>query len=214
MSFIFDSRTANRLYKKLSLSLPEAKTELIYKNNFELLISVMLTAQATDKIVNEITPSLFNSYPNPKDFILCGEKKLVHLIKKIGLAPTKAKNIIATCQLLIKNHYGVIPNTREELIQFPGVGRKTANVVLNEAYGLPTIAVDTHVFRVANRTGLAKGKTTLETEKKLIKITPERWKKDAHHYLLLHGRYVCKAKNFKCSKCSIKKECKYNKKIL
>ena len=214
MSFIFDSRTANRLYKKLSLSLPEAKTELIYKNNFELLISVMLTAQATDKIVNEITPSLFNSYPNPKDFILCGEKKLVHLIKKIGLAPTKAKNIIATCQLLIKNHYGVIPNTREELIQFPGVGRKTANVVLNEAYGLPTIAVDTHVFRVANRTGLAKGKTTLETEKKLIKITPERWKKDAHHYLLLHGRYVCKAKNFKCSNCSIKKECKYNKKIL
>jgi len=214
MPLIFDSRTANRLYKKLSSSIPEAKTELIYKNNFELLIAVILTAQATDKIVNEITPSLFNKYPNPKSFILCGESKLVHFIKRIGLAPTKAKNIIATCQLLLKNHHGVIPKTREELILLPGVGRKTANVVLNEAYGIPTIAVDTHVFRVANRTGLAKGKTALETEKKLIKITPEKWKKNAHHYLLLHGRYVCKAKNFECSKCSIKNECTFNNKTL
>ena len=165
MSFVFDSRTVNRLYKKLSSSVPIARTELIYSNHFELLIAVMLTAQATDKIVNEVTPLIFKKYPNPKSFILCGEKKLVPLIKRIGLAPTKAKNIIRTCQLLLKVHHGVIPNTREELVKLPGVGRKTANVVLNEAFGIPTIAVDTHVFRVANRTGLAKGKTVLETEK-------------------------------------------------
>jgi len=209
MSLIFDSLTANRLYKKLSLSVPEAKTELVYNNHFELLIAVMLTAQATDKIVNEITPSLFEKYSSPKSFILCDEKKLAHLIKRIGLAPTKAKNIIRTCQLLLKVHQGVIPKTREELVKLPGVGRKTANVVLNEAFGIPTIAVDTHVFRVANRTGLAKGKTVLETEKKLIEVTPDKWKKNAHHYLILHGRYVCKAKNFECSKCSIEKECQF-----
>jgi len=209
MPLIFDSLTINRLYKKLSSSVPGAKTELIYNNHFELLIAVMLTAQTTDKIVNETTPSLFRHYPNPKSFILCGEKKLVHLIKRIGLAPTKAKNIIRTCQLLLKVHHGVIPKTSEELVKLPGVGRKTANVVLNEAFGIPTIAVDTHVFRVANRTGLAKGKTVLETEKKLIEITPDKWKKDAHHYLILHGRYVCKAKNFECSKCSIEKECQF-----
>ena len=209
MPLIFDSLTANRLYKKLSSSVPEAKTELIYNNHFELLIAVMLTAQATDKIVNEITPSLFEKYSSPKSFILCDEKKLAHLIKRIGLAPTKAKNIIRTCQLLLKVHQGVIPKTREELVKLPGVGRKTANVVLNEAFGIPTIAVDTHVFRVANRTGLAKGKTVLETEKKLIEVTPDKWKKNAHHYLILHGRYVCKAKNFECSKCSIEKECQF-----
>jgi endonuclease-3 len=209
MPLIFDSLTINRLYKKLSSSVPEAKTELIYNNHFELLIAVMLTAQTTDKVVNETTPSLFKHYPDPKSFILCGEEKLVPLIKKIGLAPTKAKNIIRTCQLLLKVHHGVIPKTREELVKLPGVGRKTANVVLNEAFGIPTIAVDTHVFRVANRTGLAKGKTVLETEKKLIEVTPDKWKKDAHHYLILHGRYVCKAKNFDCSKCSIEKECQF-----
>ena len=168
MSFVFDSRAANRLYKKLSLSIPLPSTELIYRNHFELLIAVMLTAQATDKIVNEVTPPLFEKYPNPKNFVLCGEKKLSQLIKRIGLAPTKAKNIIRTCQILIETHNGIIPQTREDLVELPGVGRKTANVVLNEAFGIPTIAVDTHVFRVANRTGLAKGNTVLETEKKLI----------------------------------------------
>ncbi len=212
MSFVFDSRTVNRLYKKLRSSIPIARTELVYSNYFELLIAVMLTAQATDKIVNEVTPSLFKKCPSPKNFILYGEKKLAHLIKRIGLAPTKAKNIILTCQILLKNHNGVIPKTREELVELPGVGRKTANVVLNEAFGIPTIAVDTHVFRVANRTGLAKGKTVLEIEKKLIEVTPDKWKKDAHHYLILHGRYVCKAKNFKCSNCSIKKECQFKNK--
>ena len=214
MSFVFDSRSANRLYKKLSLSIPLPNTELIYRNNFELLIAVMLTAQATDKIVNEVTPPLFEKYPSPKNFVLCGEKKLSQLIKRIGLAPTKAKNIIRTCQILIETHNGIIPQTREALVELPGVGRKTANVVLNEAFGIPTIAVDTHVFRVSNRTGLAKGTTVLEIEKKLIEVTPNKWKKDAHHYLLLHGRYVCKSKNFNCSTCSIKKECQFENKII
>jgi len=214
MSFVFDSRAANRLYKKLSLSIPLPSTELIYRNHFELLIAVMLTAQATDKIVNEVTPPLFEKYPSPKNFVLCGEKKLSQLIKRIGLAPTKAKNIIRTCQILIETHNGIIPQTREDLVELPGVGRKTANVVLNEAFGIPTIAVDTHVFRVSNRTGLAKGKTVLEIENKLIEVTPNKWKKDAHHYLLLHGRYVCKSKNFNCSTCSIKKECQFENKII
>ena len=214
MSFVFDSRAANRLYKKLSLSISLPSTELIYRNHFELLIAVMLTAQATDKIVNEVTPPLFEKYPSPKNFVLCGEKKLSQLIKRIGLAPTKAKNIIRTCQILIETHNGIIPQTREDLVELPGVGRKTANVVLNEAFGIPTIAVDTHVFRVSNRTGLAKGKTVLEVENKLIEVTPNKWKKDAHHYLLLHGRYVCKAKNFNCSTCSIKKECQFENKII
>ena len=214
MSFVFDSRAANRLYKKLSLSIPLPSTELIYRNHFELLIAVMLTAQATDKIVNEVTPPLFEKYPSTKNFVLCGEKKLSQLIKRIGLAPTKAKNIIRTCQILIETHNGIIPQTREDLVELPGVGRKTANVVLNEAFGIPTIAVDTHVFRVSNRTGLAKGKTVLEIEKKLIEVTPNKWKKDAHHYLLLHGRYVCKSKNFNCSTCSIKKECQFENKII
>ena len=214
MSFVFDSRAANRLYKKLSLSIPLPSTELIYRNHFELLIAVMLTAQATDKIVNKVTPPIFEKYPSPKNFVLCGEEKLSQLIKKIGLAPTKAKNIIRTCQILIETHNGIIPQTREDLVELPGVGRKTANVVLNEAFGIPTIAVDTHVFRVSNRTGLAKGKTVLEIEKKLIEVTPNKWKKDAHHYLLLHGRYVCKSKNFNCSTCSIKKECQFENKII
>ncbi len=214
MSFVFDSRAANRLYKKLSLSIPLPSSELIYRNHFELLIAVMLTAQATDKIVNEVTPPLFEKYPGPKNFVLCGEEKLSQLIKRIGLAPTQAKNIIHTCQILIETHNGIIPQTREDLVKLPGVGRKTANVVLNEAFGIPTIAVDTHVYRVSNRTGLAKGKTVLEIEKKLIEVTPNKWKKDAHHYLLLHGRYVCKSKNFNCSTCSIKKECQFENKII
>ena len=138
-----------------------------------------------------------------------GEKNIAHIIRKIGLAPTKTKNIIQTCRILLKEHEGKIPSSREDLEKLPGVGRKTANVVLNEAFGLPTIAVDTHVFRVAKRTGLANGKTVLEVEKQLLEITPKKWKQDAHHYLILHGRYSCKAKNFNCSTCVIIKECQY-----
>ena len=214
MSFKFEPRKADLLYEKLSKSITDPKTELIYKNHFQLLISVMLTAQTTDKIVNEITPALFKKYPNPNSLLNCGKNKLAQFIKRVGLAPTKAKNIIKTCKIIIEVHNGTIPRTREELMKLPGVGRKTANVVINEAFGIPTIAVDTHVFRVANRTGLANAKTVLETENKLVEITPDKWMKNAHHYLLLHGRYVCKAKNFVCSKCSIRKECLFPKKII
>ena len=205
-------RTADCLYRKLSKSIRHPRAELIYNSHFELLIAVILSAQATDKIVNEVTPSLFRKNPGPQSFIKIGEKELTQLIKRIGLAPTKAKNILGTCKILIEKHNGNIPNSREDLELLPGVGRKTANVVLNEAFGEPTIAVDTHVFRVANRTGLARGKSVLEVEKKLLKITPDKWKKEAHHYLILHGRYVCKSMNFNCSACSIKKECRYPQK--
>ena len=172
----------------------------------------MLSAQTTDKRVNSVTQNLFSSYPTPSAILNCGEKQLKKIIQSIGLAPTKAKNIIMTCKILINKYDGVVPNSREALEELPGVGRKTANVILNEGFGIPTIAVDTHVFRVSNRTGLAPGKTVRETENILLKITPEKWKKNAHRYLILHGRYVCKAKNFNCSNCSIKKECEFNQK--
>ena len=206
---MLNSRTVNNLYQKLNLQIPSPKTELLYNNNFQLLISVILTAQTTDKIVNLVTPILFSQYPDPKSIIQGGEKKIAYLIRKIGLAPTKAKHIIRTCKVLIEKHEGKIPDSREDLEKLPGVGRKTANVVLNEAFGLPTIAVDTHVFRVAKRTGLANGKTVLDVEKQLLNITPKKWKQNAHHYLILHGRYICKAKNFNCSLCVIIKECEY-----
>jgi len=206
---VLNSRTINNLYQKLNLQIPSPKTELLYNNNFQLLISVILTAQTTDKIVNLVTPILFNKYPDPKSIINGGEKKIAYLIRKIGLAPTKAKHIIRTCKIILEEHEGKIPDSREDLEKLPGVGRKTANVVLNEAFGLPTIAVDTHVFRVAKRTGLANGKTVLDVEKQLLNITPKKWKQNAHHYLILHGRYICKAKNFNCSLCVIIKECEY-----
>lgn len=206
---MLNSRTVNNLYQKLNLQIPSPKTELLYNNNFQLLISVILTAQTTDKIVNLVTPILFNQYPDPKSIIQGGEKKIAYIIRKIGLAPTKAKHITRTCKVLLEKHEGKIPESREDLEKLPGVGRKTANVVLNEAFGLPTIAVDTHVFRVAKRTGLANGKTVLDVEKQLLNITPQKWKQNAHHYLILHGRYICKAKNFNCSLCVIIKECEY-----
>lgn len=174
----------------------------------------MLSAQSTDKTVNSVTVDLFRKFPGPQDILECGEAGLRVIIKPIGLAPTKAKNIIKTCQILLETHRGQVPNSRVELEKLPGVGRKTANVVLNEGFGEPTIAVDTHVFRVSNRTGLAPSKTVLEAELQLLEITPEKWKKKAHHYLILHGRYVCTAKNFKCAPCPILKECTYDEKIL
>ena len=207
-----DSNTTRLLYKKLDQSIPEARSELLYENHFELLVAVILSAQATDKIVNEVTPPLFESYSTPHAILACGEKELARLIQRIGLAPTKAKNIIRTCQILIDKHGGEVPKSREALEQLPGVGRKTANVVLNEAFGQSTIAVDTHVFRVANRTGLAPGKSVLETEMKLLEVTPKRWAKTAHHLLILHGRYTCKAKNFSCATCGIHKECGFQDK--
>lgn len=209
-----NAKTVNRIYKKLSQSLVNARSELKFKNNFELLISVILSAQATDKSVNAVTGELFKQCPTPQKFLECGETRLLAHIKTIGLAPTKTKNIIRTCRMLLEEFGGVVPGTRESLEKLPGVGRKTASVVLNEAFGQPTIAVDTHVFRVACRTGLAPGKTVLETESMLHEVTPKKWKKMAHSYLILHGRYVCKAKNFDCGKCVIRQECEYQEKSL
>ena len=187
-----------------------AKSELDYKNHFELLIAVILSAQSTDKTVNTVTKKLFLNAPTPEDFLLLGQSKLQSIIKPVGLSPTKSKNIISTCKILIKKYKGKIPNNREELEYLPGVGRKTANVVLNEGFGYATIAVDTHVFRVSNRTGLAIGKNVLDTEKELLRVTPEKWAKNAHRYLILHGRYVCKARSFDCKQCVLNKECEYH----
>ncbi len=202
-----------RLYQKLAKNLSDAKSELSFKNHFELLIAVILSAQSTDKTVNKVTPTLFSLCPTPVEMLALGQPKLADIIKTIGLAPAKSKNIINTCKIILKNHEGQVPGTREALESLPGVGRKTANVVLNEGFDVPTIAVDTHVFRVANRTGLAPGKNVLATELKLLEVTPEKWLKNAHHYLILHGRYTCTDKNFDCQKCVIKKECRYEEKM-
>jgi len=202
-----DKRAIDRLYRKLAENLPEARSELVFRNHFELLISVILSAQATDKSVNVVTATLFSQHPTPKALLAIDEAELAQLLRPIGLAPTKAKNVLATCRLLIERHGGNVPGERAQLEALPGVGRKTANVVLNEGFGQPTIAVDTHVFRVANRTGLAPGKTPLETETRLLEVTPAKWLGNAHHYLILHGRYVCRAKNFDCSACAIRAEC-------
>ena len=196
-----------RIYEKLARKISKAKSELIYKNQFELLISVLLSAQSTDKTVNKITPILFSKCPSPNSMLALGKSRLATIIKPIGLAPAKSTNIINTCKIIIDKHEGKVPSTRKELEHLPGVGRKTANVVLNEGFNEPTIAVDTHVFRVANRTGLAPGKNVLVTELKLLEVTPDKWLKNAHHYLLLHGRYICTAKNFNCQKCAIEQEC-------
>lgn len=204
-----NSKTVNTIYEKLHRSLPDPRSELVYENPFQLLIAVILSAQATDKSVNAVTPDLFKKYPTPEAFLVLGETRLKISIKTIGLAPTKAKNIIKTCQLLLEQFDGRVPDNREDLESLPGVGRKTANVVLNEGFNQPTLAVDTHVFRLANRTGLAPGKNVLETELKLLEVTPEKWLKEAHHYLILHGRYVCKAKNYLCTDCVINQECEY-----
>ena len=209
-----DRNTVNRIYKKLSQKLGSAKSELVYKNHFELLIAVILSAQSTDKAVNSVTQKLFSISPTPESIILLGQKKLQEIIRPVGLSPAKSKNIIATSKLLLDKHDRRVPNIREELENLPGVGRKTANVVLNEAFGQPTIAVDTHVFRVSNRTGLAVGKSVLSTEKELLRVTPKKWIAKAHRYLILHGRYVCKAKNFECKECVINKECEFPEKKL
>lgn len=207
-------RTINSLYEKLHGSLLDAHSELIYKNPFQLLIAVILSAQATDKSVNAVTPGLFEKHPTPEALLALGETKLKKTIQTIGLAPTKAKNIIKTCQLLLDRFDGNVPDNRKDLESLPGVGRKTANVVLNEGFDQPTIAVDTHVFRLSNRTGLAPCKNVLETELKLLEVTPKKWLKQAHRYLILHGRYVCKAKNFVCSDCVIRRECEYPDKTI
>ncbi len=194
-------------YSKLRDADPEPKGELNYVNNYTLLIAVVLSAQATDVGVNKATGPLFKKVDTPEKMVKLGETKLKDYIKTIGLFNSKAKNVIKLSQMLIDEHNNEVPQDREALENLPGVGRKTANVVLNIAFGHPTIAVDTHLFRLGNRTGLAKGKTPLAVEKKLEKVTPEEFMRHAHHWLILHGRYVCKARKPDCPNCIVREEC-------
>ena len=205
-------RTA--IYATLRELDPSPDTELRYANPFELLVAVILSAQATDISVNKATDKLYPVANSPETILALGVDGLKPYIRTIGLFNSKAENIIKTCRILIEEHNSVVPQTREELERLPGVGRKTANVILNTAFGEPTIAVDTHIFRVSNRTGIAKGKTPLEVEKRLVRLTPDEFKKDAHHWLILHGRYVCKARKPLCGECPIIDWCEYRKKEL
>jgi endonuclease-3 len=200
------------IFARLRKQNPRPTTELDYVNHFELLISVILSAQATDIGVNKATAKLYPVANTPEQITELGVTKLKSYIKTIGLYNAKAENIIKTCKLLLSEHGGEVPRTREELEALPGVGRKTANVVLNTAFGEPTIAVDTHIFRVSNRTGIAPGKTPLEVEKRLVRLTPDEFKKDAHHWLILHGRYVCKARKPECPGCVIADLCEFRNK--
>lgn len=196
-----DSRA--ELYQRLRAANPSPTTELRFSSPFELLVAVVLSAQATDVGVNKAMARLFPVANTPQAILALGEAGLRDFIKTLGLYPTKAKNVIGLCQRLIDLHDGQVPHDREALEALPGVGRKTANVVLNTAFGEPTIAVDTHIFRVANRTGLARGKTVRAVEDRLVRVTPAEYARDAHHWLILHGRYVCKARKPECWRCSV-----------
>jgi endonuclease-3 len=201
-----------QIYSRLREANPRPRSELDYGSPYELLVAVVLSAQATDKSVNLATAKLFPLARTPKDMVALGEARLAELIRTIGLYRTKAKNVIALSRLLLERHGGEVPARREALEALPGVGRKTANVVLNVAFGEPTIAVDTHIFRVANRTGLAPGKDPGEVEQKLVKFTPEEFRQHAHHWLILHGRYVCTARAPRCPECAIRDLCEYRAK--
>jgi endonuclease-3 len=199
-------------FARLSAALPEPRTELQYINVYTLLVAVVLSAQATDKGVNKATEKLFKIADTPQKMVKLGEARLTDHIKTIGLYRNKAKNVIALSHLLIENHGGEVPRTQEELEALPGVGRKTANVVRNVAFGEATIAVDTHIFRVGNRTGLAPGKDVIEVEKQLMKVVPDKYKLHAHHWLILHGRYTCIARKPLCPTCIVADLCKYKAK--
>jgi endonuclease-3 len=201
-------------FTRLRQSMPEPKTELEYDNVYHLLVAVVLSAQATDAGVNRATTPLFKTIKTPAQMVALGEKKLIGYIKTIGLFRTKAKNVIALSRLLIERHGGEVPHTHEELQELPGVGRKTANVVMNVAFGEATIAVDTHIFRVGNRTGLAPGKNPLEVELKLLKRVPGEFRMHAHHWLILHGRYTCKARKPECPRCVVNDVCKFKGKTV
>lgn len=200
------------IFRRLYAANPAPTTELEYATTFQLLVAVILSAQATDKSVNLATRKLFADAPTPQAMLALGEAGLAEYIKRIGLFSTKARNVTATCRQLIERHGGEVPRDRAALEALPGVGRKTANVVLNTAFGEPTIAVDTHIFRVANRTKLASGKTPLAVELKLLKSVPDDYKRDAHHWLILHGRYICKARKPECPRCVIADLCEFKDK--
>ena len=202
-----EKRQVTTMFKRLQKQLPEPTTELHYQSEFELLVAVILSAQATDVSVNQATARLYPVANTPEGILNLGVKRLKRYIKTIGLFNTKAENVIKACRMLVEQHNSEVPRTREELEALPGVGRKTANVILNTAFGEPTIAVDTHIFRVSNRTGLAPGKDVLAVEKALLENVPERFKKDAHHWLILHGRYTCVARKPKCGECIINDIC-------
>ncbi|MGH8754038.1 MAG: endonuclease III [Burkholderiales bacterium] len=202
------------IFTRLKAANPRPATELAYRSPFELLVAVVLSAQATDKSVNLATQKLFAVANTPQQILALGRSGLQKYIRSIGLYRTKAKNLVATCKILIEEHGGNVPRTREALEKLPGVGRKTANVVLNTAFGEATIAVDTHIFRVANRTGIVHGKDVLEVEQKLLKFVPEEFRRDAHHWLILHGRYVCKARKPDCPLCLIRDLCEYKAKTV
>ena len=201
-----------QIFKILARAHGKPSTELNFRSNFELLVAVILSAQATDISVNKATDKLYRKANTPQAILNLGLTSLKRHIRTIGLYNTKAQNIIKTCRMLIELHNGQVPSDREALEALPGVGRKTANVVLNTAFGEPTIAVDTHIFRVSNRTGLGPGKTVLQVEQKLLKFTPERYLKDAHHLLILHGRYTCMARTPRCPVCVIREFCDYRPK--
>ncbi len=206
-----DKRAA--IFARLAAQRPNPTTELNYSSTFELLVAVILSAQATDVGVNKATAKLFPVANTPQAIADLGVDGLTGYIKTIGLFNSKAKNVIKTCHMLLKQHDGEVPRTRKELEALPGVGRKTANVVLNTAFGEPTIAVDTHIFRVSNRTKLATGKTPLAVEKKLLKVVPDEYKRDAHHWLILHGRYTCIARKPRCGSCIIADLCEYPQRL-
>lgn len=202
------------IFERFHKANPEPRGELEYTSPFELLIAVILSAQATDKSVNAATAKLYPAANTPQAILKLGQKGLEKYVKSIGLYRTKAKNILATCKILLEQHGGEVPRSRDALEALPGVGRKTANVVLNIAFGEPTIAVDTHIFRIGNRTGIAPGKTPLEVEEKLLKFVPNEYQLHAHHWLILHGRYVCVARTPKCSECLIRDLCEFKGKTM
>lgn len=206
--------TRRLIFERLRSENPAPRTELVYASTFELLIAVILSAQATDKGVNKATASLFPVANTPQALLELGEQGLKSHIRTLGLFNAKASNIIRTCAILVERYGGEVPRDRVALEALPGVGRKTANVILNTAFGEPTLAVDTHIFRVANRTGLAPGKTVLEVEKKLLRHVPREFRQDAHHWLILHGRYVCKARRPDCAVCVIRDLCDFREKTV
>jgi endonuclease-3 len=200
------------IFRRLQAANPNPTTELEYRTPYELLVAVVLSAQATDKSVNKATAELYRKANNPRQMVELGVAGLEPYIKSIGLYRTKAKNVVALSKIILEQHCGAVPQNREALERLPGVGRKTANVVLNTAFGQPTVAVDTHIFRVANRTGLAPGKDVVAVEEKLLKFTPPEYLKDAHHWLILHGRYICLARKPGCPQCLIRDLCEFRPK--
>lgn len=209
-----NAQKRHEIFSRLRAANPAPTTELEYTSAFELLVAVILSAQATDVGVNKATRRLFAIARTPAGLLALGEEGLKSHIRTIGLFNSKAKNVISTCRMLLERHGGEVPADREALEALPGVGRKTANVVLNTAFGEATIAVDTHIFRVSNRTGIAAGKNVLEVEKRLLRVVPEEFRHDAHHWLILHGRYVCKARRPDCPRCTIADLCEYRRKSI